>query len=302
MGITPGAGSKLSQLKGKRSLLTVIQEIIAKTLPKPLTQTPVVVSTLSKTRSWASLWDKIVKEILPSVDIATDGSGDELEQPPGQPLSPGDRAIRKDKGLVETLLTAMYPIGSEEEDEIHGILSLMWVEGLDREIMALPAVGIPKAIKRRLREAHHQEVGFATAVILAATKEVRQTRLAYHKTTRKEAERKRRGRSATRSPPPHRSPPRNRKERSPSPKTPRGERDRNKRPRDEIALDSPDRSPKKPRKDTEVTPRKEWATGSGRGRVTIETLRRQEERIVPAVLTGIEGADPMDLFRSVSNM
>ena len=130
------------------------------------------VSTLSKTRSWANVWDKIVKEILPSVDVVTDGSRDEQDQPPNQPLAPSDRLIQKNKNLVETLLTAMYPIGSEEEDEIHGIVSLMWVEGLDPEIMPLPAVGIPKAIKRRRREAHQQEVGFWTVVLLAATKEV----------------------------------------------------------------------------------------------------------------------------------
>ena len=122
---TKGAGSKLSKHKGKRSLLTVIQEIIAKTSPKPLIQTPVAVSTLNKTRSWASVWDNIVKEILPSVDIVTDGSRDELEHPPGQPLSPADKAIQKDKDLVETLLSAMYPIGSEKEDEIHGFVSQM---------------------------------------------------------------------------------------------------------------------------------------------------------------------------------
>ena len=109
-------------------------------------------------------------------------------------------------------------------------------------------------------------------------------------------ERKRRDRSASRSPA------RNRKERSPSPRTPRGEKDQSKRPREEIALDSPPRSDQKPKKDTEATPLKEWAIGAGRGKVTIEALRRQEEKIVPVILTGIEGAHPMALFRSVSNM
>ena len=92
---------------------------------------------------------------------------------------------------METLITALYPIGSEEEDEIHGFVSQMWIESLDPEIMALPSVGIHKSIRRRLKEAHKQEIGFWTAVLLAATKEVRQTRLAYHKATRREAEKRR---------------------------------------------------------------------------------------------------------------
>ena len=55
---------------------------------------------------------------------------------------------------METLVTALYPIGSEEEDEIHGFVSQMWIDTLDPEIMALPAVGIHKTIKRRLKEGH----------------------------------------------------------------------------------------------------------------------------------------------------
>ena len=94
---TKGAGSKLAHLKGKRSLLTVIQEVIAKTSPKPPIQTPVAVTTLNKSGTWGSVWDKIVKEILPAGDIATDGSGDEQENPSDQPLSPPDKNIQKDK-------------------------------------------------------------------------------------------------------------------------------------------------------------------------------------------------------------
>ena len=94
---TKGAGTKLSHLKGKRSLLPIIQEIILKTSDKPLIQAPVAVSTLNKTRAWVSVWDKIAKELLPSVDVATDGSGDEQEPPPDETLSAEDQALQKEK-------------------------------------------------------------------------------------------------------------------------------------------------------------------------------------------------------------
>ena len=49
---------------------------------------------------------------------------------------------------------AKHPVGSEEEDEIQGMVSQKWADPLDPEIMALPAMGITKSIKGRLREAH----------------------------------------------------------------------------------------------------------------------------------------------------
>ena len=114
------------------------------------------------------MWDKIAKELLPSVDVATDGSGDEPdpEHLQDDTLSAEDQALLKEKRMVESLMGAMYPVGSEEEDEIHGTVSQKWEDPLDPEIMALPAIGITKAIKRHLREAHQQEVVFWKAVVL----------------------------------------------------------------------------------------------------------------------------------------
>ena len=163
--------------------------------------------------------------------------------------------------------------------------------------MALPAIGISKAIKRRLREAHQQEVVFWKAVVLAATKVVRQTRLDYQKATRREAGKRRRTRSETRSES------RDRKERTPSPKRQRDLKEDCRRRRGELVEESPPRrEDKKSEQEAEATPTKEWATGSGRGKVTIEALRRHEDKIVPVILSGIEGIDPMDLFRSVGTM
>ena len=119
----------------------------------------------------------------------------------------------------------------------------------------------------------------------------------YHKATRKEAEKRRRQRSETRSAS------RDRKERTPSPKRQRDLKEDCRRRRGELVEESPPRrEDKKSEQEAEATPTKEWATGSGRGKVTIEALRRHEDKIVPVILSGIEGIDPMDLFRSVGTM
>ena len=281
----------LNQLKSKYVMADAMSAVLRQQSGKqPLVEWSS--SRNEKRKDVRAVWSLFYKDVLGDNDAQSDV---EIDQHVG--LAPAEHSTGTDeRDKVLMLLDALHPITAMESDYLHALLADMYRDDVDVEVLTYPMIGLMALVRARVQAADDQEVAWWKQVFVTFSKKIRALRRAEDEAFREnEAKRQR----VTNDP----------SDAAigavPVIKTvglPANSAD--KQHVDVDALDQINKGATPARAvpsqavmgQQSAAPQTTWEFGTGQGKVVIEKLSRDKERLRPIWVTGFEVADAMDAY------
>ena len=286
----------LNQLKSKYIMADAMSAVIRHQSDKlPLAEWSS--SRVEKKKDVRTIWNLFFKDVLGDTDAQSDVENEqrvELAQDEA-----GGGADLRDKVIM--LLDALHPITAMESHYLHSILADQYNEDIDMEVLTYPMIGLLSLVRSRVAVADEQEVVWWKQVFISFSKKIRAQRRAEEVEYQEKEAKHQRIHQDSMKEVPHAAP----VNQGLGDAAKRSAKGSNKSP---VVVDDLDKQPadavpahgigqvQAERAVPSMPPQTTWEFGSGQGKVVIEKLSRDKDRLRPIWVTDFEVADAMDAY------